>query len=170
MRFSSLFLVSFVALGLTGCAGYKLGPSNGQPAGTKSVQINPFANQTLEPRLSEAVTYAMRKNLQQDGTFRLDTHGAGDIIVTGVITRYVRSPLSFQPADILTVRDYQLNMTVQITARDRISGKVILDRAVSGYTTLRVGNDLTSEERQSIPLLADNLARNATSLLADGSW
>ena len=170
MRLSSLFLGGFVALGLTGCAGYKLGPSNGLPARTKSVQVNPFANQTLEPRLSEAVTYAMRKNLQQDGTFRLDTHDDGDIIVTGVITHYTRAPLSFQPADIVTVRDYRLNMTVQISARERISGKVILDRAVSGFTTLRVGNDLTSEERQAIPLLADNLAKNATSLLADGSW
>ncbi|MBI3850827.1 MAG: LptE family protein [Verrucomicrobia bacterium] len=167
---SSLFLGSFVALGLTGCAGYKLGPSNGLAPGAKSVQINPFANQTLEPRLSEAVTYAMRKNLQQDGTFRLDTHGDGDIIVTGVITHYARSPLSFQPTDIVTVRDYRLHMTVQISARERSSGKVILDRAVSGFTTLRVGNDLTSEERQAIPLLADNLAKNATSLLADGSW
>jgi hypothetical protein len=112
----------------------------------------------------------MRKNLQQDGTFRLDTHGDGDIIVTGVITHYTRSPLSFQPADIVTVRDYRLHLTVQISARERISGKVILDRSVSGFTTLRVGNDLTGEERQAIPLLADNLAKNATSLLADGSW
>ena len=170
MRLRVLFLGGFVALGLTGCAGYKLGPSNGLSAGTKSIQITPFVNQTLEPRLSEAVTYAMRKHLQQDGTFRLNTHGEGDIIVTGVITRFVRSPLSFQPADIVTVRDYRLEMTVQITARDRISGKAILDRPVSGFTTLRVGNDLTSEERQSIPLVADNLARNAVSLLADGSW
>jgi len=170
MRLSALVLGSFLVLGLTGCAGYKLGPSNGMSAGAKSVQVNPFANKTLEPRLSEAVTYALRKNLQQDGTFRLDTHGDGDIIVTGVITHYSRRPLSFQPADVVSVRDYRLNLTVQITARERISGKVILDREVAGFTTQQVGNDLTSEERQVIPVLADNLAKNAVSLLADGSW
>ena len=170
MRLTSLLLGSFVALCLTSCAGYKLGPSNGLLAGAKSIQVNPFVNQTLEPRLSEAVTYALRKNLQQDGTFHLDTHNDGDIVVTGVITGYSRSPLSFQPADIVTVRDYRLHMTVRMTACERISGKVVLDRPVSGYTTLRVDNDLTSEERQAIPLLADNLAKNATSLLADGSW
>ena len=170
MRPGVLLLGSFVALGLAGCAGYKLGPSNDMSAGAKSVQINPFANKTLEPRLSEAVTYALRKNLQQHGTFRLDTHGDGDIIVTGVVTRYTRHPLSFQPKDIVSVRDYRLTMTVQITARERNGGKVILDREVTGFTTVQQGNDLTSEERQVIPVLADNLAKNAVSFLADGSW
>ena len=170
MRFGFLFFGSLLALTLSGCAGYRLGPTNGQTAGAKSVQLVPFANNTFEPRLTEAVTYAMRKTLQQDGTFRLDTHGQGDIIVTGVITSYNRSPLSFQPADVVTVRDYRLTMKVQITARERSSDKVILDRTISGFTTLRVANDLSSEERQALPLLADNLARNATSMLADGPW
>ncbi len=171
MRLSALVLGGFVALGLTGCAGYTLGPSNGLSAGAKSVQINPFVNKTLEPRLSEAITYALRKNLQQDGTFRLDTHEDGDIIVTGVVTHYSRHPLSFQPKDVVSVRDYRLDMKVRITARERATGKLILDdREVSGFTTVQVGNDLTSEERQVIPVLADNLAKNAVSLLADGSW
>ena len=37
-------LVGLVALGGSGCAGYKLGPVNGLAAGAKSVQINPFTN------------------------------------------------------------------------------------------------------------------------------
>ena len=39
-----------MALLLCGCA-YTLGPTNGQIAGAKSVQVNPFANNALEPRL-----------------------------------------------------------------------------------------------------------------------
>jgi hypothetical protein len=34
------------------------------------VQINPFANKTLEPRLGDEVTAQLRKQLQRDGTFR----------------------------------------------------------------------------------------------------
>ena len=41
----------------TGCAGYKLGPSNGMEAGARSVQINPPVNQTFEPRLAEALNH-----------------------------------------------------------------------------------------------------------------
>ena len=73
-----------------GCAGYRVGPTNGVAAGDKSVQVNLFQNATPEPRLIEAVATALRKTLQQDGTFRLNTHSDGDIVVSGVITRFQR--------------------------------------------------------------------------------
>src|SRR2546428_1930191 len=82
-----LALLSLVLLA-SGCAGYKLGPTNGLAAGEKSIQIVPFSNQTLEPRLGDAVTAQMRKQLQRDGTYRLATHEDGDILVSGVITHY----------------------------------------------------------------------------------
>lgn len=159
-----------LALVLSGCAGYQLGPAGGLKAGAQSIQINPIANQTLEPRLSDAVNQALRTRLQQDGTFRLSTRGEGDIIVTGAILRFDRSEVSFQPNDVLTVRDYGLSITAHINARERTSGKVLLDRPVSGRATVRVGTDLPSAERQAVPLLAEDLARRVTSLLVDGNW
>jgi hypothetical protein len=41
---------------------------------------------------------------------------------------------------------------------------------VQGRTYIRAGNDLASTEREAIPNLADDLARNAVSLLVDGAW
>jgi Lipopolysaccharide-assembly len=159
------------AVGLaSGCAGYRLGPTTGVPAGTRSIQVNLFRNRTLEPRLSEAVGMALRQALQRDGSYRLDTAGDGDIVVSGVITSYDRGALTFQPSDILSVRDYTVRLTARITARDRRSGKVLLDRDVTGRTTIRVGADEASAERQALPVLAEDLARNAASLLADGGW
>ena len=164
-------LPAVLCLLLTGCAGYKLGPTNGLPAGSRSVQVNLFQNKVLEePRLSEAVTAALRKQLQQDGTFTLETRQEGDVIVNGTIYRYQRAGLSFQPQDILTPRDYRLTMWAQVDARERSSGKVLLNRRVRGHTTVRIGADLTTAERQSIPLAAEDLARNITALLADGEW
>jgi hypothetical protein len=170
MRLSPLFWSGLITLSLSGCAGYKLGPTNGQRSGARSIQINPFVNATPEARLSEAVTSSLRKNLQQDGTYRLNTDNAGDIIVSGTIMELDRSHVSLQPNDTLTPRDYRISITAQITARERTSGKVILNRKVAGHSTLRVGSDLNSSERQAIPLVADDLARNATALLVDGEW
>lgn len=155
---------------LTGCAGYHVGPSNGQTAGSKSVQVNFFQNQTQEPRLVEAVNSAMRKRLQRDGTYRLDTHGKGDVIVSGMITHFIRAAVSFQPSDVLTARDYELSMSARVIATDRATGKVLLDKEVSGRATIRVGSDLASAERQAVPIMAEDLARNATSYLVDGIW
>ena len=92
----------------------------------------------------------------------------GTIVVTGEITRYSRFELSYQPKDILTVRDYQLTLTGHVTARERITGKVVLDRIVTGSTPVRVGADLANVERQAGPLLAQDLAKNVTALLVDG--
>ncbi len=155
---------------LSGCAGYRLGPVNGLEAGEKSVQISPFGNRTLQPRLTDAVTLELRKEFQRDGTYHLDTHGDADVIVTGALVRYQRNEVTLASNDILTVRDYRLILTAQVTARERATGKVLLDREVSGYTLMRVGNDLPSAERQAMPLLANDLARNITALLAEGKW
>lgn len=163
-------LLATVVVFLAGCAGYQLGPTSGLSRLDKTVEIIPFQNHTLEPRLSDAVTAQLRKQLQRDGTYQLATHDDGDLIVSGVITRYLRRELSFTPGDTLTVRDFRLVMTAQVTARERRSGKVVLDKPVTGYTMIRVGADLPSAERQALPLLAGDLARNVTSLLADGSW
>ena len=162
--------LALMSMALAGCAGYHLGPTNGLRAGARTIQINPFSNQASEPRLSEAVTASLRKNLQQDGTYRLGTRDDGDIILTGTILNLDRTQLSFQPNDILTARDYKLAVTAQVTARERNSGKVILDRKVGGHTTVRTFADQTSAEREAIPLVADDLARNITGLLVDGTW
>ena len=153
-----------------GCAGYHLGPTNGIQAGARTIQVVPFVNQTLEPRLTEPVTQEIRKRLQQDGTYRLETHDSADIVVTGVIKKFDRSELAFDPKDVLTVRDYQIFLTAEVVAIDRRSGKTNLNQLVSGQTTVRVGADLSSAERQAIPTLATDLARQVTALLVDGTW
>jgi hypothetical protein len=168
MRLRALIFLPIVLL--AGCAGYRLGPSNGEVAGAKSIQINPFVNQTLEPRLSEPITSEIRKRVQQDGTYKLATQNDGDLIVTGEITSYDRGGISFQPNDVITVRDYNLTITAHLIAVDRFSGKTNVNQNVRGRTVIRVGNDLASAERQAIPLLAADLARNAVSALADGTW
>jgi predicted alpha-1,6-mannanase (GH76 family) len=159
-----------LVLTLCGCAGYRLGPSNGVLAGDKTVEVKPFVNQTFEPRFAEALTAAVRRDLQRDGTYRLATHDGADIVISGVITKYVRHELSLLPNDVLTAQDYRVNATAQVTARDASTGKVIFDQAITGYTLVRVGTDLAGAERQALPLLAEELAKNVTARLVDGSW
>jgi hypothetical protein len=155
---------------LAGCAGYQLGPTNGTAAGSRSVEVRLFANHTLEPRLSEPIAQALRKRLQQDGTFHLDTQGNADVIVTGDITSFARDPLSFQRTDIITTRDYDMKVTVHVKATERGSGKVLVERDVTGRSTIQGGADLGSAEREAAPLVAESIARQVTDLLADGSW
>ena len=155
---------------LTGCAGYKLGPTNGLEAGARTIQINPPVNQTFEPRLAVELNQQLRKQLQRDGTYRLETRGEGDVIVTTTILSYVRIGESFQPRDTLTVRDYRVHLSARVTAYDRVTGKNIVDREFRGRTTVQPGGDQASAERQALPLLTEDLARNITAALVDGEW
>jgi len=155
---------------LAGCAGYHLGPTAGQTAGARSVQIEPVVNKTLDPSLTDCAMSSMRHQIIKDGTFRLDTHDEGNISISMTILSYTRSPLSAQAADVLTYQDYNISMTARVVARERSSGKVLLDRVVGGYTSLGASQDLTSAERQAIPLMTDDFAHNATQAIADGTW
>jgi hypothetical protein len=170
MRVLRWFLIASTGFLLAGCAGYTLGPTNGDIAGDRTIQISPFGNNTMEPHLGDALTDALRQQLQHDGTFRLATSDPGDILVTGYVTSYIRREQDFSQADADVALDYRISLTAQITARERSTGKILLNQPVNGYTLIRVGPDLTSSERQALPLLAEDLAKNITSLLVDGKW
>lgn len=155
---------------LCGCAGYRLGPTSGTVAGERSIHVEVFSNDTLQPRLGDSATQALRRSLQRDGTYRLGGSRDADVIVQGNVKEYARQGLSYDPRDAITVQDYNLAMMVHVVARERATGKVILDQDVGGHTQVRSGQDLNSAERQAAPLLAQDFAKKTTSLLVDGSW
>jgi Lipopolysaccharide-assembly len=169
MRLPGMIVIGAAAVLLAGCAGYHLGPVNGAVAGEKSVEVLPFNNQTLQPRLGDAVTQALRERLQTDGTYHLARRG-GDIVVSGVITRYNREVLSYLNNDVITTENYRVGIIAHVTARELATGKVLFNKDVNGYTLVQVGTDLADAERQSLPLLAEDLARNVAELLTEGAW
>lgn len=157
-----------VLMGSAGCAGYRLGPVNGAVAGARSVQVKFFENETLEPRLIAAVNHSLRQQLQQDGTFRVESEG--DLVVSGVLKNFTRNGVNYKPDDILAVQDYSLQLTAQVTVTDRVTGKVMVERDIVGSSLVRVSTDFASGQRQAIPLIANQIALRATSIIADGEW
>ena len=154
----------------TGCAGYRLGPTDGSAAGERSVEIRPFADNTAEPRLIEPVASALRKQVQRDGTLRLVTGEPGDILVTGTLLGYSRTPLTLKPNDLFSTRDYEVRLTARVVATEQPGGRVRLDREFTTRIPVRSAADLGSAERQAAPLIAEDLARQVTSALVDGTW
>lgn len=155
---------------LGGCAGYRLGSTGGYQAGARSIEVTPFPNQTTEPGLTEALSFAIRKEIQRDGTLALETRDRGDILLQGTIQTYLREGRTFQPQDILSVRDFEVGVEASVKALDRSSGEWILDQKVTGRTLVRGQIDLTEAERIAMPLLMEDLARNITDLLVNGEF
>ncbi len=170
MRVLKIFLSGLAAVLLAGCASYHLGPVNGAVAGEKTIEVLPFNNQTLQPRLGDALTQSLRERLQTDSTYRLATHGPGDIVVSGVIRSYGREGLGFLSTDAATPENFRVGAVAHVTARVRASGKLLFDKEIKGHTLVHIGADLASGERQALPLLADDLAQTITGLLTEGTW
>ncbi len=124
----------------------------------------------MEPRLGDTVTTALRRNIQRDGTYHLATGGKADIVVTGVVTHYTRHELNFEPHDVLTVQDFRVTVTAEITARDTATGTAT-NWTATAYT-LGAGRllDLPSAERQATSLLADELTKTSPRPFVNGIW
>ena len=170
MRALKIFLPCLAAVTLAGCASYHLGPVNGAETGDKSIEVLPFNNQTFQPRLGDALTQSLRERLQADATYHLATRGPGDILVTGVIRNYSRQGLGYLNTDAVTPENFRVDVIAHVTAHERLSGKLILDKDIRGHTFVHIGADLASAERQALPLLADDLAQNIAEILDDGAW
>lgn len=165
-----VLILGLSLLFVAGCAGYRVGPVNGQEAGARSITVNLFQNKTFEPRLSETVAFSLRRKLQRDGLFKLETRDEGDVVLNGTILEYSRSPLSFEPRDILTPRDYQLSLRAEVVAIERGSGRELLRKEFTGVTSVRAVANRDVAESQAEPLLAEDLARNITAALTEGPW
>ncbi len=154
---------------LAGCLGYHIGPA--QPDYLRDVHkiaIPTFENRTFLPRIEVLVTDSVIKQFQQDGTYRIVDKGDADATLEGEITRIDRIPARSVPANVLATAEFNLAMRVRykLVARD---GRVLTQQPeVTGTTSFFVGTDVTTDERQALPLAAEELANRLVTQVSEG--
>ncbi|MEP6685529.1 MAG: LptE family protein, partial [Verrucomicrobiota bacterium] len=166
---NKLFAAAFVGFLFNGCAGYHIGPV--QPAylrAVKTIAVPTFANSTLEPRIEVLVTGTVIKQFQQDGTYRIAGDENADAILKGEITRINRAPSRSVRGNVLATREFTLRVGVRyrLVSRD---GKIIAGPSeVYGTSNFFVGSDVTTDERQALPLATEEVATHLVSQLSEG--
>ncbi len=161
--------VFFLAASLSGCAGYHIGPVKPHYlAGVKSIAVNTFTNNTYLPRIEVLVTNTVIKQLQQDGTYRITNADTADAVLKGEIRLVARNPARSLRGNVLATTEFNLNITVRYTLTTR-DGRVIAGPTdIGGTTSFFVGNDVASDQRQALPLAAEDVAIHLTSQLSEG--
>jgi outer membrane lipopolysaccharide assembly protein LptE/RlpB len=163
------FALLSLALLLDGCAGYHVGPAT--PAylhDVHSIAIPTFTNNTLVPRIEVLVTNTVIKQFHQDGTFRITNADTADATLKAEIVSVGRAPARSLRGNVLSTTEFTLNMVVKYTLMGR-DGKVLgYPGVVSGSTSFFVGSDVNTDERQALPLAAEELARHMVSQLSEG--
>lgn len=161
----SSLLLAFV---VGGCAGYHVGPAT--PAYLRhvhSIAVPTFANTTLVPRVEALVTGTVIKQFQQDGTFRIVNEDQADAILKGEVTSVGRSPARSVRGNVLSTTEFNLSVTVKYSLVGR-DGKPLTAGGASGSTSFFVGPDVNTDERQALPLAAEEVAKQLVSQLSEG--
>ena len=154
---------------LGGCAGYQLGPATpGYLRQVHSIAVPTFTNTTLVPRIEVLVTSTVIKQFQQDGTFKIANADVADATLKGEIVGVNRSPARSVRGNVLSTTEFNLNVTVKYTLTGRDGTVLGSPGAVSGSTSFFVGSDVSTDERQALPLAAEELARHLVSQLSEG--
>jgi hypothetical protein len=154
---------------LGGCAGYQLGPATpGYLRQVHSIAVPTFTNTTLVPRIEVLVTSTVIKQFQQDGTFKIVNADVADATLKGEIVGVNRNPARSVRGNVLSTTEFNLNVTVKYTLTGRDGTVLGSPGAVSGSTSFFVGSDVSTDERQALPLAAEELARHLVSQLSEG--
>jgi hypothetical protein len=153
---------------VAGCAGYRVGPV--AQRNFKSIAVPMFRNQTLRPQLEAQIANAIIKDLQLDGSLRIESEPNADVVLEGAVIHYERTALRMLRNDTNVPREYEITITVRVEARDRRTGEVVLKPTdVFGKSDVFIGTDQQSAELQALPLIADDVARKVVGLLVE-SW
>lgn len=165
----ALFAVALGSLCLSGCLGYHIGPV--KPYYLRDIHtlsIPTFKNQTLFPRIEVLVTNTVIKQFQQDGTFQIRGDEDADATLKGEIMRIDRSPSRSVRGNVLATVEFVLVMRVKYTLIGRNGAPLSGPTEVFGTTSFFVGTDVTTDERQALPLATEDLAKSLVTQLSEG--
>jgi hypothetical protein len=173
MRFA--FLLPLAALLFAGCAGYKIGPV--QPKfmeGIHKIAVPTFRNDTLEPRVEVPMATAVIKQFQLDGTYQIVDEKYADAILEGTLDTIERRPARSVRGNVLLTKEYTLTVRGRFKLTNKSTGLVIDERTVTGTTSFyatgsdSVSQDVNQDERQAVPLAAEDMAVQLVSQLSEG--
>jgi hypothetical protein len=164
----ALFAVALAALCLTGCLGYQIGPVKPYYLGdVHTIAVPTFSNKTLVPRIEVLVTDTVIKQFQQDGTFKIAGDDNADAVLKAEIIRVDRSPARSVRGNVLATAEFVLSIFLKYSLVGR-DGKQLAASQTYGSTTFFVGTDVTTDERQALPLATEQLATNLVNQLSEG--
>ena len=162
-------LAAVFCLALSGCLGYHVGPV--KPYYLRDVHtiaIPTFKNSTLVPRIEVLVTDTVIKQLQQDVTFQIVGGDKADATLNGEVFRILRIPARSVRGNVLATSEFSLALTVKYSLTGPNGQPLAPPGEAVGSTSFFVSSDVTTDERQALPLATEDLATRLVTQLSEG--
>lgn len=125
MRSSVVFRAAILSavLVLASCGYHFSGTGTLVPAGTTTIAVPAFINNTNEPYVDVEVTKAVIAEFVADGRLRVVDVEAADLVLRGTMVRYEAVPLSWTKASY--VQQYRVRLAVNAVLEDLRTRKVL---------------------------------------------
>ncbi len=165
----AIFAAVLACFVLGGCLGYHVGPV--KPYYLRDIHtiaVPTFENKTLLPHIEVLVTDTVIKQLQQDGTFQIARNRDEDATLKAEITRVDRVPARSVRGNVLKTTEFNLSMRLRYTLVTRDGATLAPPADVVGTTSFFVSTDVTTDERQALPLATEDLATRLVTQLSEG--
>ena len=114
------------------------------------------------------VTGTVIKQLQQDGTFQIARDEDADATLKAQITRIDRLPARSVRGNVLQTTEFNLSMRLKYTLVARDGTTLAPPAETVGTTSFFVSTDVTTDERQALPLATEDLATRLVTQLSEG--
>jgi hypothetical protein len=162
-------LATIFCLAVSGCLGYQVGPVKPYYLqDVHTIAVPTFRNETLVPRIEVLVTDTVIKQLQQDGTFRITSDDKADATLDGEISRITRFPARSVRGNVLATTEFSLALSVRYSLTTRDGKRLAGPADAVGTTSFFVTSDVTTDERQALPLATEDLATRLVAQLSEG--
>ena len=170
-KFSLAGLALLLCLTGTGCIGYKLGGDAAKPSYLKdihTISVPMFRNNSLIPRVEGLVTDTVIKQIQQDGTYRVVSDSSADARLDATVEKIGRQPARSVRGNVLLSSEFTLTVSAKFQIVERSTGRILDSGRLDGQTSFFVGDDVQQDERQAIPIAAEQLAVRIVSQITEG--
>lgn len=164
----SALLLLPILLGLTSCAGYRLGSQ--LPADIRTVHVFIARNLTDEPLLENDVTRAVLSQLARDGSLRVVSEDEADALLFIEITGYQSQAIGFDARNRARPDEFRLLLQANTILTRRSSGATLVrSGTLEGRSTFSLVGDLTTSRRTALPSASEDLARRLVATITE-AW
>jgi hypothetical protein len=138
----ALFATLF-CFALGGCLGYHIGPVKPYYLrDVHSIAVPTFKNRTLVPRI--------------------------EVLVTDTVIKQLQAPARSVRGNVLATTEFSLWLVVRYSLTGRDGKQLVPPNDAIGTTTFFVSSDVTSDERQALPLATEDLATRLVTQISEG--
>lgn len=141
------------------------------PAAMRTVCVPSFRNETSLAEIGAISTRQVAREFQREGTFRLAAADDAALEIQGTVKSLMNGVVGYNRRTLSRHVTSELQMVAVVSVIDKREGKVLVDnRKYLAQTSMVVGQDATTAERDASGRLADDLARQVVDDVLNLKW